>query len=410
MTSRGWTRPAPIVPAVMAAALLLIPGGVSAADWTPSARVTSEPGSRLDSLHQLAAGGGRLHLVHPRIGPAATDDRISYQRSGDAGRRWSVERTIFRAGTRHRHVMPNLALAARGARVAVVWRVRGPHGTTLFLRTSDDGGATFRPRLALASRSADAAIGVPAVAIGDGFMAVAWTDRRDGSVKVRTSRDGGRSFSAARTLGRSRLSIVCRRDVLDGLVGLAAAGTRLHVAWSAAEPGSCIASRILTRSSGDRGVTWRRARTLTARSSYGWPELTARGRFVLASLQLTNGRLLLARSRDSGRSWEGRVLQPRTGRWLGSGDVSLSTDGRAWTVYVDERYAGDELARTRLMARRSRDAGRTWSRAREIVPDRARLRQSPNLALAGGDPVVVFQAGSLSGASRDLYVTRRSDR
>jgi hypothetical protein len=377
------------------------------AAWTTPARVTPVEGSRMDSLHQLAAGVGTLHLVHPRIGPGRSDDRVMYQRSRSGGRRWSAERRLFRSTERLRHVVPNLALAARGRLVAVAWRVTGPTGTTLFLRLSRDGGATFGPRAVVARRARPAAIGVPAVTLGRGVLAVAWTDRGSGKVRVRRSLDAGRTLLATRVLGRTSLSIDCRRRVLDGLVGLDAAGTRLHVAWSSARREGCLATRVRSRSSGDRGATWRDARDVTTRTSYGWPEVQARGRVVLASLQLVAGRALVARSRDGGRTWSERVFEPPAGRTLGSGDVVLSGDGTAWLVSTDERYAGGSLSSTRIVARRSRDGGSTWGRSRVIVPERSRLRQAPNVALAGADPVVVFQAGPLSGRGPDLLVTRR---
>ena len=44
---------------------------------------------------QLVADRGKLHLVHPRIGPNATDDRIVYQRSSSEGLSWSREKVLF---------------------------------------------------------------------------------------------------------------------------------------------------------------------------------------------------------------------------------------------------------------------------------------------------------------------------
>jgi hypothetical protein len=399
-------------PALALGLLLVVALGVSdalAAGWTQAQRVTDRPGSRMDSLHQLAGAGGVLHLVHARVGSGTAVHRVAYQRSGNGGRRWSAERNLFRAGSRHRRVVPNLALAARGSLVVVAWRTLGPTGSTLFVRVSRDSGRTFAPRVRIAQKGRRAALGVPAVAIGQGFISVAWTDRTRGDVRVRTSRDGGRGFGQARTLARTTLSIECRSTRLDGLVGLAAAGTRLHLAWSTAgSSGGCIASRVRTRTSDDRGRAWGAARDVTRRPSYGWPELAARGRTVLATLQLVSGRLLVARSGDRGRTWREHLVARPSGRSLGTGDVGLTPDGNAWLAYVDERYSGGRLASTRVRVRRSQDGGRTWGRAVAVAPDRTRLRQAPNLAAAGRDPVVVFQAGPLDGSRTNLLVTRRT--
>ena len=58
--------------------LLLLPTTAFSADWTKLERVTSAGSSRLDSMHQLASAKAILHLVHPRVGPRTTDDRVIY--------------------------------------------------------------------------------------------------------------------------------------------------------------------------------------------------------------------------------------------------------------------------------------------------------------------------------------------
>lgn len=396
--------------AVLAAGAVLAiasPATPTRADWTPPARVTRLDGSRLDSLHQLAAADGRLFLVHSRIGPRRQDDRVVAQRSRDGGASWSAELTLFRSGSRHRHVVPNLAVGARGDLVAVAWRTRGPAGSALFLRVSRDGGATWAAREVVAWRGGRQGLGVPVLVIGRGVLAVAWTDRARGDVRIRRSWDGGRSFGRVRTLARTTLSIDCDRKVLDGLVGLAAAGSRLHLAWSSAGPGGCIATRTKSRSSADRGAHWRRVREVEEHRGYGWPELAARGRTVLASVQLTGGRLLVARSRDAGRTWREHILRPADGRSLGSGDLVMATKRRAWLAYVDERYAGGDLASTRVMVRRSLDGGVGWEQAEVAAPDRRQLRQAANVVSGGTGPVVAFQSGALDGWPRDVLVARR---
>ena len=164
-------------------ALLLVPGAVLGADWTSGNRVTSQRGSRLDSLHQLAAGNNSLHLSYARIGPNQIDDRVVYQRSSDRGASWTKERVLFASSGRHRQVVPNVALAAGGASVVVAWRVLGQDRATLFVRTSANGGLTFGEARAIASAKRSSGLGVPAVAIGNDVIAVAWTDRSSGKIE-----------------------------------------------------------------------------------------------------------------------------------------------------------------------------------------------------------------------------------
>ena len=74
---------------------------------------------------------------------------------------------------------------------------------------------------------------------------------------MRSSRDAGRSFGDARTIGETGLSIDCRERLTDGLAfGLAASKRLVHVAWSLAPKGRCQASSIALRTSDDRGRSW----------------------------------------------------------------------------------------------------------------------------------------------------------
>jgi hypothetical protein len=384
--------------------LLFLPGAVLGDDWTSAKRVSSIRGSRLDSLHQLAADSGAFHLVHPRLEAGAKRDRVVYQRSLDGGATWGRERVIFTGLAKHPNVVPNLAIDADGPMVAVAWRAKGPTGTVLYVRTSSDRGLSFGLRVAVAA--AGAGIGVPAIALGDDLIAVAWTERRSGVVKVRVSRNGGSSFRKPRRLGRTRLSISCKKRVLDGLVGATARGKRIHIAWSYAPERSCQASRINVKSSADRGAQWGRRRTITKLRSYGWPELDARGNTVMATVQLPTGDLLVARSAKNGRAWKDRVLKARDGHLLSAGDVVLLPKKKARLTYVDERIRKGRLLRTSLITRRSSTDGRKFGASFKVMDMAQRLRLAPNVAASGDALAIVFQSGGFDGSPRDLYVSR----
>jgi hypothetical protein len=406
---RAGIRPGQRVPArtlalgMLASLALATP---ALADASSLRRVSDRGGTRLDSLHQLSASGDTLHLTHARIGEGPKRDQVIVQRSRDGGSAWTRERALFTSGAGYSQVLPNLAIASRGQVVAVAFRVQGPRGTALFVRTSRDGGRRFGPRVAVATRSSKLALGVPAVAVGDDVVAVAWTDRADGSIHLKRSRDDGRTFSRVTRLGGTRVSIDCRARVSDGLVGLAAAGTRLHVAWADARERSCMAGRIVMRTSPDRGGRWRAERTVTASRSYGWAELAASGRRVLATVQLPSGGLLVARSRDEGRTWRQTTLRPRRGRSLSAGDVVIREGADVWVGFVDERIADGRLRESRVRAIRSRDGGATFGRPRTLVGNARQLRQAVNLADTDRFRVAVFQTGGLSGQPRNLVVTR----
>ena len=60
---------------------------------------------------------------------------------------------------------------------------------------------------------------------------------------------------------RSDLSIECEDRVLDGLVGLAASGRVVHLAWSDGKDGACLSTALRVRTSRDGGRTWSAPRT-----------------------------------------------------------------------------------------------------------------------------------------------------
>jgi hypothetical protein len=395
-----------VVAAVLA--LLLLPSLALGADveWTTMKRVSSIGNSRLDSLHQLSADRGKLHLVHPRVGPNATDDRIVYQRSSSGGLSWSRERTLFTSTSKRRHVVPNLAMDARSDVVAVAFRVNGPEQHSLFVRVSRDGGSNFGLRQEVYSTTSGQGVGIPAVAVGDDFIAVAWTNRANGKVKLRISRDKGKTFKPARTMARTSLSIDCKKKVNDGLVGLAAADRTLHVAWSHAPKRSCISSAIKSRTSTNRGGSWNKTRILTDRRSYGWPELDARNKTVMATVQSPSGGVIVARSLLNGRKWRDRLLKPARGHSFSAADVTLLPAGKAMMTYVDERIKNNKLVSTKVLSRRTPDDGASWKAPKGVAKAAKRLRMAPNIAANGKSPVIVLQSGPLDGLPRNIFVSR----
>lgn len=408
MTSRrGVGSRAPLTGLIAAVlALLLLPTLALGADWQKARRVTEFGGARLDSLHQLAADRGTLHLVHPRIGSGATDDRVVYQRSTDGGASWTKERPVFSANRVHRDIVPNLALGVKGDVVAVAWRVAGSGKHTLFTRVSRDGGSSFGLKDEIFSTSRGHGIGVPTVAVGNGIVAVAWTNRANGKVKLRISRDDGRTFEPAKTLGRTKLSIDCRKRLTDGLVGLAVNGRSVHVAWSHAPKRSCMAKAIKVRTSLDGGKSWSTRRTITDRRSYGWPELDSRGKTVVATVQSPTGGVIVARSGKNGRNWRDQLLKPPRGYSLSAADVTLMSDKRAMVTYVKERVKKRRLVNTRVVSRFSGTDGRSWKRPRTVVAKARKLRMAPNIAANGRRPTIVLQAGQLDGWPRNILATR----
>ena len=403
-------RSAAVLPGVVLAlvCLVLLVTPAVGAGWTRPQRVPSRNGSGLSSLHELASDGDTLHLLHARSGPRKTDDRVVYQRSGNGGGSWTNESALWVSRSNQDAVIPNLAIAARSGLVVAVFRVRGKHGAALLARVSRNGGRTFATKVTIASARSSRGLGVPAVAIGDGnAVVIGWTDRNSHQVRLRRSTNAGHSFGPPAKVASSGLSIDCHGPrVIDGLVGLTASGSTIHVAWSDAPNGACIADRVRIRTSRDDGRTWGQPRLVTSTASFGWPEMSARSGRLLISLQRPDGSLLLARSTDSGRTFHQQTFQANGKRELGAADVLLGDGGKAWLAVPDIAYRGGRVASSRLRIRVSNDSGRIWQPGTTIVADAARLRQAPNLGIWHGKPVVLFQSGPVSGLRPHIWALR----
>ncbi len=394
---------------VSSLALLLLvatAGGAAAWDWTSPRSVSRARESRLTSLHEVAAASGRIHLVHARIGPDPRDDRLLYQRSTDGAATWTPERTLFASTDADRFITQNLAVAASGDRVLVAWRVSGPARTSLLVRRSTDGGSTWKPAQRLATTTKKRGLGVPALAISGEVALLAFTDRTDGRLLLRRSSDGGGTWGDARRLGSSRLTIECGRRVLDALPGLAITGSRVHLAWSDGAPGACLPTVLRVRTSGDGGRTWADGRIASRTTTYGWPELAARGRLLIAGLQRADGSFVVVRSGDGGRTFSERRFKPAKGRALGAADVLLPGGSTAWVVWADLAYDGDRVTSSRVRFAASRNGARSWGTPVTVVPVGRRLREATNLVEGDDRPVIVYQSGPRDATTADITAVR----
>jgi hypothetical protein len=393
-----------LAPALAAGALtILLAAPALAVEWSDPVRLTPARDSALSALHELASGGGRLHLAHARLGPKPQDDAIVYQRSSTQGASWSKERPLFRSTSSERIVIPNLAVAATGETVVVAWRTRGPAGSSLWVRRSTNGGTDWEPRIRLFATDTQRGIGTPALSIAGDTLIAAWTDRTTGRVLLRRSGNGGESFGAAKLVGRTHLSIDCQEEVLDGLVGLASTGSTVHVAWSDAKAGSCLSNRLLVRTSRNAGVSFRDARVASEQRTYGWPELTARKELLLIGLQKPDGSIVIVRSADGAQTFTERLLRPAEDRALGAADLLLTGTATAWLVYADVAYVGNDVKASKVVFRSSTNGGRTWTAGENVVGFATRLREATNIAAAqGGKPVIVFNSGRPDGSTATI--------
>lgn len=115
--------------------------------------------------------------------------------------------TLAVPGTLNR--MPSLAVL--GDRVVAVWTSTANDVMNVYAAVSEDGGATFSEARRVNDRPGDVSSNAeqpPRVAVSETAINIIWPSRLDGASAIRLSRsaDGGRTFSAARTLHRSTIT------------------------------------------------------------------------------------------------------------------------------------------------------------------------------------------------------------
>ncbi len=115
--------------------------------------------------------------------------------------------TLAVPGTVNR--MPSLAVA--GDRVVAVWTSTANDVMNVYTAISDDAGATFSEARRVNDRPGDVSANAeqaPRVALSGSTISVIWPSQRAGASAIRLSHstDGGRTFSAARTLHRPRIT------------------------------------------------------------------------------------------------------------------------------------------------------------------------------------------------------------
>lgn len=198
------------------------------------------------------------------------------------------------------------AIAADGPNVYLAWTASG--SGKVMLATSRDRGKTWKKESigTTTSKSSSGFYGAPAIAVDGNDLIVSWWPRKDTTVKVRISADGGQTFGAASVVGSAswqpdvavrngRFGIALARG--DGLtVRLREGGTwgafqrvpdyrttkpqspslvlrgqnGVGIAWPACSRNCWFANRVVTESrllwrySADDGERWSKARTLAA--------------------------------------------------------------------------------------------------------------------------------------------------
>ncbi len=344
-------------PAIALVALLLAAAPVAAASWSTPTLITQTHDAFPPYARSLAVVGERVHLVDSRL-----TGEIDYLRSNDRGSHWSAPIVLAQPSAQFPVVLGDPAIAARGSLVIVAFRAHDAVAAYLLIRRSTDGGLTWGPAHQVARVVTDRRIGEQSVAISSAGVFVAWTNRDSGAIDLRRSTDGGKHFGSVKRIGRTTFTFSPGDPTFtDGLIGLAASGHNVYLAWSPSGDGTAD-SIVLSRST-DGGSSFHDPRTVFDGSSFGWPSLAAAGSNLIGEFQAADGSLQVLRSGDRGRHVAVRQLAaPDSSSTVAEGSVAIDQEGDALVSYSRSALPNGTAAPLGdLLVRRSHDGGEHWS-------------------------------------------------
>ena len=388
-------------PAAAIVALLLGVNPVAASSWTPPAAVTSSHSAEVSYARSLAVSGGVVHLVN--TGPSGA---LQYRRSTDGGTSWSSAVTVAKPSSRYPTVLGDPAIAALNGLVVVAYRANDSTAAYLIVRISHDGGLTWAAPKTVAKVVTTRRIGEQSVAVSTAGIFVAWTNRVTGSIIVERSIDQGATFKPAQRIGVTTATFFPGNPAFtDGLIGLAASGSIVDLAWSPSGDGT-MDSIVLSRST-DGGLTYAPPTTILADPSFGWPALSAAGSYLAGEVEAADGSVVAFNSTDAGATVaHHRLAGPGSVTTLTNGSVAADASGAMAFSYVRVDPTAPPSAASTILVRRSSDGGRHWSPFETAAAGQASVTPL-DTAFAGGGTLLVWTACADPGSSScDIFASR----
>lgn len=247
------------------------------------------------------------------------------------------------------------------------------------IKLNDDMGRARQTEVALASGP-------------NGLLLAGWMDERaERTCSFSSSTDGGETWSKNVTIGNTANFVGDPAVAIDG-GGNLYAGCQQYI-----NAGSTGNIKLMT--STDKGATWSQVRMIQSAPDKPWLGGGVESGTVFVSWLGNPGGI--KRSVDMGMTWE---TTQSTGNIIHGTAITTSTTG---LVHVPYNADSD---RNQLRYLRSKDNGKTWEKARDLLPDMGRFcfqcnpRQHPIVG-AGSDPtgkyVAITWSSTLSGGEGD---------
>ena len=366
-----------------------------AVEWGAEVKLSSTN----TSDHELVRTGPRTALILWQRGSA-----LLVRRTLDGGTTWLPTQTMATS------IGLGTSVAAYGNLVDVAY-VRsvicpddGQLAWRLFHRRSLDGGATWRPPVALTSACSEVAQADIARS-GDGQVSVVWVGLFTGRILMRTSRDGGATFGAAVHVASTT---AMDRDTIPGSTGSYRAdpevaigsGGTTYVAYTASVARNAT---VAIRRSLNRGQTWSAPRTIST-AAVSVSSLVADGARAVVGYTTTTSsmRAVYRTTTDRGATWSaGRaVITVQSGGF--STEPEFAYQAGVLAVIVKQGRPGASP----VWHRQSTNWGSTWTAATRASVAHPGGRADPEpagLAILDGEHLAGYAE---NGDATGLWVHR----
>jgi hypothetical protein len=387
--------------AILGVLLAAAPVAASSA-WTPPAAVTSSHDASISYARGLAVSGGVAHLVDTRASSV-----LEYRRSTNAGKTWTSAVALAQPSTRYPVVLGDPAIAALNSLVVFAYRAHDASTAYLIIRVSHDAGLTWAAPRTIAHVVTSRRIGEQSVAISPAGIFVAWTNRVTGSIIVQRSTDQGASFKPAQRIGVTTMTFLPGNPAFtDGLIGLAATGSNVDLAWSPSGDGT--ADSIVLSRSVNGGVSYLAPATILATPSFGWPALSAAGKYLAGEVEATDGSVIALSSTNAGATVAShRLAGPGRVTSLANGSVAVDSTGTIAFSYVrNDPATGPGLPPGSILVRRSSDGGIHWTPFETVVAHVPSVTPVATAFIGGGTLLVWTSCAGPTSSSCDIFDSR----
>ncbi len=316
----------------------LLPGRQA---WGSAVKVNNDSAIAIQGNPSLAAGAaGVLYVAWEDRRVGHTD--IYAARSTDGGKTWGANVKVNADLTTANQLNPSLVYAAGVLYVA--WEDHRSGNGDIYAARSIDAGMTWSPNIKVNDIATGDQLN-PALAIGTGKqLYVAWEDGRSGAFDIYAARsvDAGKTWSASVKINDSP-------DTTEHLGPSLAAGTSgmLLAAWQGFRrgvPGAYVAY------SHDGGLTWSHSSRINDGVGATAPPGLAIDRDGTPYCFWCENRdnidtIFVARSTDSGTSWNGPIRVSDDSSVASRGSPSLVGDGKggAFIAWKDARDSNPDI-------------------------------------------------------------------